>query len=83
VQDFGIGISDQHKRHVFERFYRAYGESEKNFPGLGMGLFISQEIIRRHKGKLGLISKEGKGSTFFFSIPYANSTPKTLIVHEE
>lgn len=73
VQDFGIGISDEHKTHVFERFYRAYGESEKNFPGLGMGLFISQEIMRRHRGKLGFTSKEGKGSTFFFSMPYAKS----------
>ncbi len=81
VQDFGIGISDEHKAHVFERFYRAYGESEKSFPGLGMGLFISQEIIKRHKGKLSFVSKEGKGSTFSFTIPYAkgdqikNQTP--------
>lgn len=73
VQDFGIGISDEHKAHIFERFYRAYGESEKSFPGLGMGLFISEEIVRRHRGKLDFISQEGKGSTFFFSIPYAKN----------
>lgn len=73
VQDFGIGISDEHKAHVFERFYRAYGESEKNFPGLGMGLFISQEIIRRHRGKLSFVSTEGKGSIFSFTIPYAKT----------
>lgn len=69
IQDFGIGIPEISKANIFERFYRVHGESEKEFQGLGMGLYISQEIIKRHKGKLWFESVKDKGSTFYFSLP--------------
>ncbi|MEO6151160.1 MAG: PAS domain S-box protein [Mucilaginibacter sp.] len=68
VQDFGIGIeNDQHGR-IFSRFYRVENLAA-HMSGLGIGLYISHEIIRRHKGKLTLTSEVGAGSTFFFEIP--------------
>lgn len=69
VKDNGIGISKEHKNRVFERFYRVYGSGNKTFPGLGMGLYISYQIIKLHNGKTWFESKPGKGSTFYFSLP--------------
>ena len=68
VRDFGIGIAPTGLDAVFNKFYRS-NEVEKNYSGLGMGLYISREIIERHGGKLGVESILGEGSTFFFSLP--------------
>lgn len=69
VQDFGLGISKEEQEHVFERFFRAKGKREGDIPGLGLGLYISFEIVKQHKGKMWLESTEGKGSKFYFSLP--------------
>ena len=69
VQDFGIGISAEKQDKVFEQFYRVSGSKEYTFPGLGLGLYISSEIIKRLHGRIWVNSVEGKGSTFCFSIP--------------
>lgn len=69
VQDFGIGMSKIHLERIFERFYRVYDTADKTFPGLGIGLYIASEIVRRHGGTLWVDSNVGKGSTFYFSIP--------------
>jgi PAS domain S-box-containing protein len=69
VQDFGIGIPDTKLDKVFEQFYRVSGTKQHTFPGLGLGLYISNEIIRREGGKMWVNSTEGKGSTFCFSLP--------------
>ncbi len=69
VQDFGIGIVKDQQKKIFDRLYQVNDDNEKTFPGFGMGLYISQEIIRRHKGKIWVESEKGKGSTFFFSLP--------------
>ncbi|MES2266569.1 MAG: PAS domain S-box protein [Bacteroidota bacterium] len=69
VEDFGIGIPDDKKDRVFEQFYRVSGSKQHTFPGLGLGLYISNEIIRREGGKMWVNSVEGKGSTFCFSLP--------------
>jgi two-component system CheB/CheR fusion protein len=68
VQDFGIGIPKDKVDYVFDRFFRVQ-ESSQKFSGLGLGLYISQEIIKRHGGRIGVVSEEGKGSTFWFTIP--------------
>ena len=68
VQDFGIGITKDQQDKVFERFFRV-GKSEDTFAGLGLGLFISSEIIKRHGGKIRVTSAESKGSTFCFTLP--------------
>ena len=69
VQDFGIGMDKTHLSKIFERFYRVYDNTDKTFPGLGIGLYICSEIIKRHGGKFWVDSNPGKGSTFSFSIP--------------
>ncbi|HET7117154.1 MAG TPA: PAS domain S-box protein, partial [Hanamia sp.] len=69
VKDEGIGIDKNYQQKIFERFYRVEGKSEKTFPGFGIGLFISSEIIKRHKGKIWVESEPGKGSRFYFSLP--------------
>ncbi len=68
VQDFGIGIADKDLDHLFERYYRV-DKTAIYFNGLGLGLFISGEIIKRHNGRFWIESELGKGSTFYFSLP--------------
>lgn len=75
IRDFGIGISEKKIKHLFERFYRVE-ETAKQFSGMGVGLYISQEIVRRHKGKMWVESTEKKGSTFYFSLPHAHKSGK-------
>ncbi len=69
VEDSGIGINKKDQEKIFERFYRVEGKNEKTFPGFGIGLFISMEIIHRHDGNIGVKSEPGQGSVFYFSIP--------------
>ena len=69
VQDFGIGIASEDLNKVFEQFYRVTGTVQHTFPGLGLGLYISAEIIRREGGRIWVTSEENKGSTFCFAIP--------------
>lgn len=69
VKDLGIGIDKEQQKMVFDRLYQVSDPKEKTFPGLGMGLYISKEIIKRHKGSIWVESEKDKGSTFSFSLP--------------
>ena len=69
VQDFGIGISSEYHTKIFEWFFRVTGEDEKTYPGMGIGLHVSTEIIAHHHGKLWVESERYKGSTFYFTVP--------------
>ena len=73
VQDFGIGIARDKLPHVFERFFREDGPREETFPGIGLGLYISAEILQRQGGKIWAESEKGHGSTFCFSLPLQDS----------
>ena len=68
VKDFGIGIDECQQGNLFQKFFRVE-ETAIQFQGLGIGLYISAEIIRRHGGEVGVTSKLGEGSEFFFKIP--------------
>ncbi|HEY1869676.1 MAG TPA: ATP-binding protein [Chitinophagaceae bacterium] len=68
VTDFGVGMSEQDQKFVFERFYRVNGNTFLT-PGLGMGLYIAAEIIKEHNGELKVKSKSNEGSAFSFSLP--------------
>lgn len=69
VQDFGIGIAKKDLNFVFEKFYQAKNKIRTSFAGLGLGLYISAEIIKRHHGRIWVESQKGVGSTFSFTIP--------------
>lgn len=69
VTDKGIGINESSKEKIFQRFYRAENMKNATASGFGIGLYLSTEIIKLHNGKTWFVSEEGKGSTFYFSIP--------------
>lgn len=68
VTDHGIGIPKEKRAKLFEAFYQV-APMVSPTTGMGLGLFISREIIRRHGGRMWFESQEGKGSTFCFSLP--------------
>jgi PAS domain S-box-containing protein len=69
VRDYGVGIPAGQLELVFGRFFRAGNVSATRYPGLGLGLYISEGIISRHSGRIWVESTEGSGSTFYFSLP--------------
>jgi signal transduction histidine kinase len=70
VQDFGIGIPKDQQAKIYNRFYRIKGVTEKNIEGLGLGLFISNQIVKEHGGVIKLKSTKNAGSTFTVVLPY-------------
>lgn len=73
VRDFGIGIAKDKQANIFDRFFRVTGDKQNTFPGLGLGLFISKEIINHYNGNITVESAKGKGSTFCFTLPVKTS----------
>jgi len=67
VTDRGPGIPAEKLPHLFERYYRA-DYAGIQYSGLGLGLYICAEIVKRHGGKIGVDSEVGKGSTFWFTL---------------
>ncbi|HET6346299.1 MAG TPA: HAMP domain-containing sensor histidine kinase, partial [Myxococcota bacterium] len=67
VIDHGIGIREAEQEHIFEIFERAVSDS--NYGGLGLGLWMSREIVAAHGGHISLQSREGEGSTFCVHLP--------------
>ena len=68
VQDFGVGISKENKERVFDKYFRV-SDNSFEFSGLGVGLYIVSEIVKRHNGRIWVNSEVGKGTTFSFAIP--------------
>src|SRR5205085_8316477 len=70
VRDHGPGIAPEYRDRIFDRFFRVPGTRGE---GIGLGLYISREIVRAHGGEMGLQSEPGKGSRFWFTLPLASS----------
>lgn len=70
VRDQGIGIPEALQQKVFDRFFRVDNPQLPSVQGMGLGLYISAQIIERHGGKLSVESNPGSGSVFYFTIPY-------------
>ncbi|MEO7961163.1 MAG: HAMP domain-containing sensor histidine kinase, partial [Ginsengibacter sp.] len=68
ISDRGIGISAEDKEKIFNRFFRAGGIAA-TYSGSGIGLYISEQIINRHNGKIWVESEINNGSSFYFSMP--------------
>jgi len=69
VRDAGWGIAPEQQLHIFEQYYRVRNPDDLTTEGLGLGLYISQEIVTRHGGQLWVESAPGEGSTFSFTLP--------------
>ncbi len=74
IEDTGIGIPVEAQSQVFDRYFRANGVKDK-IPGSGVGLSLVKAIVDRHRGRIWLRSEEGKGSTFFVTLPIAVAEP--------
>jgi signal transduction histidine kinase len=71
VRDHGIGISKEYQNKIFDRFER--GTSSEKYGGLGLGLYISRQLVLAHGGSIWVESEKGKGSTFTVEIPLSSS----------
>jgi signal transduction histidine kinase len=71
VEDFGIGIAKEDIDQLFKRFFRVSKIAMK-YQGVGLGLYIASEIIKKHNGSFAIESEPGKGSTFSFHLPLLN-----------
>lgn len=69
ITDTGIGIPLEEQTHLFEKFYRASNGREIEHVGSGLGLYTAKEILKNHGGNIWFESTEGKGTTFFVSLP--------------
>jgi PAS domain S-box-containing protein len=82
VSDTGIGISPEHHEKIFDRFYQVQNAMERLYEGTGLGLAISKAYIEQLGGKIWLTSEPGKGTSFYFTIPYEKQVIATLLVNE-
>jgi PAS domain S-box-containing protein len=82
VKDFGIGIAPQNLDKLFDRYYRV-DNTAMRFEGLGLGLFISSEILKRHQGSFWIESELGSGSTFCFRLPLDISSETAPVIQTD
>ena len=69
MSDTGVGIAQENIDRIFERFYKT--DPARNKSGTGLGLAIAKHLVEAHGGRIGVESREGKGSRFYFTIPIA------------
>jgi PAS domain S-box-containing protein len=69
IRDFGIGMSEATRLKIFDRFFRATDNNIKTYPGLGLGLFIASDIVKKHGGEIGVDSEVDKGTLIYFTLP--------------
>ena len=78
VKDTGVGIPKDQQGRVFTKFFRAANAIRMETEGSGLGLFIAKNIIEAHGGKIWFESEEGKGTTFYFTLPIKQEFPEFL-----
>jgi len=84
VTDTGIGISKEDRSKLFRKFYQLkHGLTMQQGAGTGLGLAIAREIVHLHGGKINVISEQGKGSTFWFTLPISGKPKKQAAVKQQ
>lgn len=83
VKDQGRGVPDKYKESIFERYKQVKRSDQIKKGGTGLGLAICKAIVEEHGGKVGVDSEEGKGSTFWFSIPLSDAELNAFAATEE
>ncbi|NOJ95455.1 PAS domain S-box protein [Corallococcus coralloides] len=78
VTDPGIGIPEDQQQQLFDRYFRARNASTRSYGGLGLGLYISRDIVERHGGRIWVESAPGQGSTFYVALPTLASVQPAL-----
>lgn len=73
VRDTGMGILKDQEKRIFTKYFRGSNALKMETEGTGLGLFIAKNVVETHGGKIWFISEEGKGTTFFFTLPIASS----------
>ena len=71
VKDEGVGISEEHQKHIFDRFVQIDGQGDSYRKGVGLGLAICRGLVEAHGGKIMVSSEIGQGSIFSFTLPIA------------
>jgi two-component system phosphate regulon sensor histidine kinase PhoR len=79
IQDTGIGIPKESQRHLFEKFYRADNVAALETDGTGLGLYLVRLIVEQIGGRVGCESEEGRGATFYFTVPCARPSSPVAI----
>jgi len=69
VSDTGIGMTKEELGHLFEKFYQTKTTKKRGIKGTGLGLFITKQLVEKMRGQIWAESEEGKGTTFYFSLP--------------
>jgi len=72
IKDTGVGIPKADQKYIFQKFFRSENALRYQTEGSGLGLYIAKSVIDRSEGKIGFKSQEGKGSTFWFTLPINN-----------
>ena len=78
VKDTGIGIKEEKKKIIFERFRQSEESNTRDYGGTGLGLSISKGLVHLLGGSIGVSSIVGSGSNFYFTIPYSKPENKTI-----
>ena len=71
IKDSGVGIPEADQKFIFQKFFRSGNVMRHQTKGTGLGLFIAKSIIEKSDGEIGFRSREGKGTTFWFTLPMA------------
>lgn len=80
VKDTGVGISESNLERIFSRFFQVEGNTQS---GTGIGLALTRELVKLHKGKIFVVSKPGRGSKFTVQLPFEDVASRELAVKEE
>src|SRR5665647_2118760 len=83
VKDSGSGVNKEHQEFIFERFRQGSESLNRKYEGAGLGLSISKAYVEMLGGKIWVESEEGKGSTFFFTLPYNTKSATKIVSNNE